>query len=314
MSPAGPMLAVLSDRRDFGGEVWLFERKLDGVRALARRDGDRVRLFSRTGQPLDATYPEIIDALAAQPCHDFEVDGEVVAMEAGRTSFTRLQRRIQIGDAKAARASGVRVDFYLFDVLRLDGRDTTALPLRERKRLLRGALRFGRPLRFTPHRNAGGQELLDKVCGSGWEGLIAKRADSRYVRRRSTDWLKLKCSAGQEMVIAGFTDPAGTRTGFGALLLGYYEGGRLRYAGRVGTGFDNATLRRLRSRLDALEQDRPTFAAPEELPAAERSAHWVRAELVAQVEFTEWTRDGRLRHPRFLGLREDKRAKDVVRE
>ncbi len=221
---ARPMLAVLSDRRDFDGD-WLFERKLDGVRALAVRDGDRTRLLSRTGRAMDGTYPEIADALAAQTCRDFAVDGEVVAFSRGRTEFSRLQQRMGITDPAQARASSVAVTYYVFDLLRLDGQDLTRLPLRTRKSLLRRALRFVSPLRFTPHRNQGGPEELADACDRGWEGLIAKRADGPYVPRRSGDWLKLKCERGQEFVIGGFTEPAGSRVGFGALLLGYYAEG-----------------------------------------------------------------------------------------
>jgi bifunctional non-homologous end joining protein LigD len=314
-----PMLAVLSDRRTFDGSDgdWVFERKLDGVRALAFRDADRagehgdVRLLSRGGHPLENTYPEIVDALRAQPCRDFAVDGEIVALHNGRTDFARLQRRMGIADPAAALATGVAVTYYIFDLLRLDGQDTTGLPLRQRKQLLRQALEFRTPLRFTPHRNRDGGQLLEQACARGWEGLIAKRADAPYVPRRSTDWLKLKCTAGQELVIGGFTEPAGSRVGLGALLVGYYDdNGRLRYAGKVGTGYDTRTLTSLRRRLDSLEQPDSPFADR----VRERAVHWVRPELVAQIGFTEWTRDGRLRHPRFLGLRDDKRPQEVVRE
>ncbi|MFF6999659.1 non-homologous end-joining DNA ligase [Streptomyces sp. NPDC008313] len=304
-----PMLATLSDRREFP-DGWIFERKLDGVRALAVREGDRVLLFSRTGKRLNETYPEIVEALAAQDRADFTVDGEIVAFIAGRTDFARLQRRMGLTRGRDVEASGVTVTYCLFDLLRLDGTDVTRLPLRARKSLLRRALTFRAPLRLTPHRNEGGPGLLDESCARGWEGLIAKRADSRYQPRRSPDWLKLKCSRGQEFVVAGFTEPAGSRTGFGALLLGYHEAGRLRYAGKVGTGFDHRTLLALRDRLDALA----TPGSPFDVRVREARPHWVRPELVAQIAFTEWTRDGMLRHPRFLGLRDDKAASEIVRE
>jgi bifunctional non-homologous end joining protein LigD len=306
---AAPMLATLSDRRDFG-EGWLFERKLDGVRLLAVREDGRVRLLSRTGQRLNDTYPEIVEALEAQECTDFTVDGEVVAFSGGRTDFARLQRRMGLTRRRDIEASGVAVTYYLFDLLRLEGADTRQLPLRVRKSLLRRALSFRAPLRLTPHRNAGGAELLADACGRGWEGLIAKRAEGPYRTRRSPDWLKLKCAQGQEFVVGGFTEPAGSRLGLGALLLGFYDGDRLRYAGKVGTGFDRRTLLDLRGRLDGLRRDTSPFSGA----VREARARWVRPELVAQIAFTEWTRDGMLRHPRFLGLREDKRPRDVVRE
>jgi len=305
-----PMLATPSRRREFDSG-WILERKLDGVRALAYRDGDRIRLVSRNGKSIEAGYPELVEALAAQPVQRFVVDGEIVALDRhGATSFELLQRRMQLRDAARARATGVEVTFYLFDLLHLEGYDTTRLPLRSRKQLLRRAIRFGGPLRYTLHRNADGEAPLADACARGWEGLIAKRAEGPYMQRRSPDWLKLKCSAAQELVIGGFTEPAGSRVGFGALLLGYFEDGRLRYAGKVGTGFDAATLRRLKAALDALARPDSSFADP----VPERDAHWVEPRLVAQIAFTDWTRDGRLRHPRFLGLREDKDALDVVRE
>jgi bifunctional non-homologous end joining protein LigD len=183
--------------------------------------------------------------------------------------------------------------------------------LRARKALPRRALAFHGPLRFTTHRNTTGEAYLRQACQWGWEGLIAKRADSAYVPKRSTDWLKFKRSQGQETVVGGFTEPAGSRIGFGALLVGYYEGGRLRYAGKVGTGYDQRTLTGLRKRLDGLERERQPFAGD---AIRERGAHWVRPELVAEIAFTEWTGDGKLRHPRFVGLRTDKAATGVVRE
>ncbi|WP_326692592.1 MULTISPECIES: non-homologous end-joining DNA ligase [unclassified Streptomyces] len=304
-----PMRAEASDRRDFG-DNWIFERKLDGVRALGVREEGRERLLSRTGRRVNETYPEIVEALAAQSRADFTVDGEIVAFSDGRTDFSRLQQRMQLSTERQARASGVAVTYYVFDLLRLDGQDLTRLPLRTRKSLLRKALDFHAPLRFTQHRNQGGQRQLDEACARGWEGLIAKRADGRYLARRSPSWLKLKCEHGQEFVIGGFTDPRSARGGFGALLLGHYEDGALRYAGKVGTGYDRATLFALRAGLDELETRRSPFADP----VRERGAHWVEPRLVAQIGFTEWTRDGMLRHPRFLGLRDDKKPHEVVRE
>jgi bifunctional non-homologous end joining protein LigD len=309
------MLATLSNRRDFPSG-WILERKLDGIRVLAVREQGRVRLFSRSGRRLNVTYPEVVAALEEQDCQDFTVDGEMVAFSGGRTDFARLQQRMGLTRPEEVRASGVAVFYYLFDVLRLDGTDTTQLPLRTRKSLLREALRFAPPLRFTTHRNADpahdadAAQLLDRACSRAWEGLIAKRADSRYQPRRSTDWLKLKCAQGQEFVIGGFTEPAGSRAGFGALLLGYYDQGRLRYAGKVGTGFGHKTLVVIRRRLDELHRTTSPFHDP----VRERRPHWAEPRLVAQIAFTEWTRDGMLRHPRYLGVREDKAATDVVRE
>jgi bifunctional non-homologous end joining protein LigD len=302
-----PMLAVLTERR-FSDPGWIFERKLDGERCLAERTGDGICLRSRTGEHLNGTYPEVVDALAGQACRDFVIDGEVVAFEGSRTSFARLQRRLGIHDPDRARRTGVRVFYYVFDVLRLDGEDTRGAPLRERKARLRQAIRFGDPLRLVAHRNAAGEDAYRDACRRGWEGVIAKRADAPYRPGRSSDWLKFKCVAEQEFVIGGYTDPAGSRTGFGALLVGHYDGGRLRYAGKVGTGYSRELLHDLAARLARLERADAPFTG-DGLPR--RSAHWVEPRLVAQIGYTELTREGRLRHPRFVGLRPDKRAEDV---
>jgi len=295
-----PMAATLTDDR-FSDPEWIFERKLDGIRCIAIRSGGGVRLLSRNGLPLDGRFPGIAAALAAGASGDLVVDGEVVAFAGSQTSFAALQQR---GQRRAAPF------LYLFDVLHLAGRDVTALPLRARKGLLRRAVAVGGPIRITPHRNRDGEALYARACRAGWEGLIAKRADGPYVHGRSRDWLKLKCSAEQELVIGGFTAPRGTRTDLGALLVGHFRDGRFRYAGKVGTGFTRATLADLAARMAPLRRDDSPFA---DAPAL-RDATWVEPRLVAQVGFTEWTRDGRLRHPRFLGLRDDKEAAEVVRE
>jgi bifunctional non-homologous end joining protein LigD len=299
-----PMKAVLADT-PFSDPDWIFERKLDGIRCLAIRDASGVQLMSRTGRRMNEEYPGIVEALEREPSSDFIADGEIVAFENGITSFSRLQRRAR---------ERVPVFLYLFDLPRHKGQDLRPLPLRERKTRLRRALEFGGPLRFNPHRNGEhGEELYREACEKGLEGVIAKRADSPYRSGgRSRDWLKLKCHAEQELVIGGYTAPKGSRTEFGALLVGYYDDrGALRYAGKVGTGFDQHTLRELGARLRELEQNDSPFEPFKPIPPG---THWVRPELVAQIGFAEWTRDGRLRHPRYLGLRDDKPARDVVRE
>jgi DNA ligase D-like protein (predicted ligase) len=299
---AGAMKAVLTDDR-FDDPEWIYERKLDGIRCVAIRDGGATTLLSRNDLSLNARYPEVAEALDAQATKQFVVDGEVVALDRGQTSFAKL----------AARGHHyVPVYLYLFDILWLDGHDVRDLPLRVRKRLLRDALKFGGPLRLVPHRNGEGVAYYEEACRKGWEGLIAKRADSRYVSSRSKDWLKFKCAQGQELVVGGFTAPQGARTDFGALLLGVYEGDELRYAGKVGTGFDTATLHELGATLRGLARETSPFADAASIK--ERHVTWVAPRLVAEVGFTEWTRDGRLRHPRFLGLRDDKAAREVVRE
>lgn len=298
-----PMKAVLSDT-PFSDPDWIFERKLDGIRAIVIKDGSGVSLMSRTARRMNDQFPELVRALEEEPSQAFIVDGEIVAFENGITSFARLQQRAR---------EHVPVFLYAFDLPGHEGEDLRPLPLRERKARLRRGLDFHGPIRFNPHRNGEhGEELYREACRKGLEGVIAKRADSSYVGGRSRDWLKLKCHAEQELVIGGFTAPKGSREEFGALLVGYYDEGVLRYAGKVGTGFDTKLLLQLRARLDALEISSAPFTRGHGLPRL--GVHWARPELVVQVAFTEWTVHGKLRHPRLLGIRTDKLAREVVRE
>lgn len=305
-----PMLATLTDK-PFSHHDWVFEAKLDGVRAIVVRTGGDVSLWSRNRKDMSASYPELVDAFAQQVADNFVADGEIVAFDGDLTSFAKLQARIHLTDPRRIAATGVDVCIYLFDLLVYDRVDLTGLPLIARKRVLRAAFDYHGRLRYSSHRATYGEEYYRQACAHGWEGLIAKRASSRYQEgRRSRDWLKLKCVRDQEFVIGGFTDPSGSRQGFGALLVGYYDKGRLRYAGKVGTGYSDQLLRDLRARLDRIVQPSSPFSEP----VREPGAHWVRPELVAQVGFTEWTSDGKLRHPRFLGQRLDKDPTEVVRE
>jgi DNA ligase D-like protein (predicted ligase) len=304
------MLATLTDRRDFG-EDWVLERKLDGERCVARKDNVSVRLESRTGKDLTRTYPEVRSAIAAQAVRQVLFDGEVVAYNGGQTSFSRLQQRLGVARPSAQLMAEYPVVYCVFDLLELDGEDLTGRPWLERRTRLQSAIRTDAALALTEPWRGDSERRFAEACRSGWEGLIAKRADAPYARGRSKDWLKLKCAFEQELVVGGFTDPAGSRTDFGALLVGYHEDGGLRYAGKVGTGYSAATLHELGAKLRELETRESPFADAQ--PVA-RGTHWVRPELVAQVGFAEWTTDGRLRQARFLGLRDDKRASEVVRE
>ena len=305
-----PMLATLTDER-FSREGWLFEPKWDGERCLAFRRGRDLSLLSRNRILLNAKYPEITMALDRQPRNSFIADGEIVTFKNGVTSFAKLQQRMQIEHPSPDLLRRVPVWFYLFDLLYLDGYDTRRVPLRYRKEILRNTFDYKASLRFTEHRETQGEAYYRKACRLGWEGVIAKDGDSEYVSRRTRDWLKFKCSKAQEFVIGGYTEPRGSRIGFGALLLGYHRGRKLVCAGKVGTGFDRDTLHRLGRKLAQLKTPLRPFAG-DGLPR--RGVHWVKPRLVAQVAFTEWTREGKLRHPQFLGLRDDKRPEEVVRE
>jgi ATP-dependent DNA ligase len=275
-----PMAATLTQDR-FSGPDWSFERKFDGIRLLAYKRGADVRLYSRNRLPQH--LPALARAIAGLPVNDVILDGEM-AWD-GQSSY------------------------HVFDILWLNGKAVTALPLEDRRALLQ-ALPFAGPMRRV--------DLLDdeqpweRARREGWEGVIAKRRGSPYEHRRSKHWLKMKCEASQELVVGGFTDPQGGRVGLGALLVGYYEGDDFVFAGKVGTGFDTKLLLELRRRLDAIEIPRAPFTKAVGLPRLR--AHWVRPDLVVQVSFIEWTVHGKLRHSRLTGIRTDKSPREVVRE
>ena len=275
-----PMAATLTQER-FVGSEWLFERKFDGIRLLAYKRGDDIRLYSRNRLPQN--LPAVARAVAGLPVDEVILDGEVT------------------WDGESG--------YHVFDVLWLNGQLVTALPLEDRRTLLQ-SLPFEPPVRRV--------ELIDdrtpweRARREGWEGVIAKRAGSPYEHRRSKHWLKMKCETTQDLVVGGFTDPQGARVGLGALLVGYHEGQDFVFAGKVGTGFDTKLLLDLRRRLDALEIPMPPFTKATGLPRLR--AHWVRPEIVIQVAFIEWTGHGKLRHPRLLGVRLDREAGNVVRD
>lgn len=276
-----PMAATLTKER-FTGPEWIFERKLDGIRVLAFRDGAEVRLLSRNRLPQE--MPQIARAIAGLPVRDVILDGEVTW-------------------------GGGTVAYHVFDILWLDGREVMSLPLEDRRGLL-ADLPLLAPLQRVE--SLEDSKPWDRACAEGWEGVVAKRRGSVYEHRRSPHWLKMKCELAQELVVGGFTDPQGGRVGLGALLVGYFEDHEFVFAGKVGTGFDTKLLLDLRARLDGLETPKTPFTKAVGLPRLR--AHWVRPEIVVQVAFIEWTVHGKLRHSRLLGLRTDKDARDVVKE
>jgi bifunctional non-homologous end joining protein LigD len=273
--------------------------------------GGDVRLESRTGKDLTSTYPEVRAAVADQRSRELLLDGELVVYDGDQTSFTRLQQRLGVARPSPEQVAKDPVVYCVFDLLEVDGEDLTDRPLAERRVRLTSTIGESSALQPTEAWRNDSERRFAAACRSGWEGLIAKRADAPYVAGRSKDWLKLKCVWEQEFVIGGYTDPQGSREDFGALLVGYHEQGSLRYAGKVGTGYTKATLRDLGNRLRKLETSESPFADARPIP---RGAHWTRPELVAQIGFAEWTSDARLRQPRFLGLRDDKSPTEVVRE
>lgn len=305
-----PTLATLTTKR-FSDPNWIDERKLDGERCITYREQDSVRLMSRNQKLLNDHYPDLEASLAQLVPQQFIVDGEIVAFNGEVTSFSRLQQRMHIQDRKEAQKSAVDVYYYLFDLLYIDGFEITKLPLQRRKILLKRLFDYQDPLRYMIHRTEDGEAYFKKACQQGWEGIIAKDGTSSFAHGRSRTWLKFKCVHQQEFVIGGFTKPHGSRIGFGALLLGYYENKKLRYAGKVGTGFDQETLQRLHKKLQSIKRETTPFSA-EDLPSSE--VYWVTPKLVAEIGFEEWTKDSKLRQPRYLGLREDKPAQKVVKE
>lgn len=280
-------MAATLTRERFESPEWVFERKLDGIRLLAFKRGEEVQLFSRNHLLQNPAYPEVVRAVAALPVREVILDGEALGVWNNRSAL----------------------GYHLFDVLWLDGRDLTGLTLDVRREALE-RIPVQAPLEIVGR--LADSEPWERACREGWEGVIAKRRDSVYEHRRSPNWLKMKCEASQELVVGGFTDPQGKRVGLGALLVGYFEEGEFVFAGKVGTGFDTKLLLQLRERLGALEVSEPPFDQAEGLPRVR--AHWVRPEVVVQVAFMEWTSHGKLRHPRLLGLRTDKDAREVRRE
>ena len=309
-----PMLATLTDDY-FSDPNWIFERKLDGERMLIYCQDGEVTLYTRNQKTGNTAYPELVETIEDMHLPNCIIDGEIVAFDGNITSFSKLHSRMHITNEEHARASNVRVYYYLFDILYYDGYLITDVPLRKRKHALKQVITFSDPIRYTQHRVEDGKQIHKEACEKDWEGIIAKAADSSYTHSRSNKWLKFKCVNEQEFIIIGYTDPKGSRIGFGALLIGYYDNDTLRYAGRIGTGFDDTTLQELHEKFQAhVVKESP-------LPKSERddvsnidSIHWLEPHFVCQAGFTEWTSNGKLRHPRYLGLRRDKKPKQVTQE
>jgi DNA ligase D-like protein (predicted ligase) len=303
-----PMLATLS-KRVFSDKNWIYEEKYDGMRCLVRKEGKNVILYSRNRKKINRSFPELEKALKKQK-NDFFVDGEIVAFSKHVTSFEKGQGRLLVIDEKKVEeGKKIKIYFYVFDVLFFE-KNLTKSPLIDRKKALRKAIKFNEMIRFSEFHEKEGEKYFQIAKRRKWEGIIAKRRDSFYLSKRSTDWLKMKCVRNQELVIGGFTDPEGKREGFGALLVGYYENGKFCYAGKVGTGYSFDLLKSLAKRLKKVEVEKNCFS--EEI--LKKGVHFVKPEVVAEIGFTEWTRARRLRHPRFLGIRTDKAAKEVVFE
>jgi DNA ligase D-like protein (predicted ligase) len=303
------MLATLSHEH-FSDKDWIYERKFDGVRCLIFKTGGDLRIMSRNQKKLNKTYPELVDPAKSQSLKNYIIDGEIVTFEGDVTSFSRLQDRINVDEPSEDLLKRIGVYVYVFDIICLENYDLSEIELHHRKAILKEAFNFDNKIRYTIHRNEEGEAFLEEACKKNWEGLIAKRKNSSYVHSRSKNWLKFKCTKRQEFVIGGFTDPRGERKGFGALLIGFYDKKKLKYAGKVGTGYDDDFLVSLRKKMEKIRRD----SSPFDTEVNEKHANWINPRLVGEIGFTEWTGSDKLRHPRFLGLRDDKKPEEVVKE
>jgi len=306
-----PMLAQLTNDR-FSDKNWIFERKLDGERCLIFKKGQNIILKSRNNKILNESYPELVAAAKELYSIDCILDGEIVAFKKKETSFSLLQQRFGVNYAAKKSPPKIPIYYYAFDILYYDGYLVTDLPLLTRKTILKMVIPpKNKVLEYVEHKDEKGTLYFKQACKNKWEGLIAKKKKSLYLSKRSPNWLKFKCSNEQEFVIAGYTDPKGSRINFGALLLGYFEKEKLKYAGKVGTGFNEETLKELGKKLKKNEIKKNPFINYDETT---KNIHWVKPILVCEVKFSEWTKTNKLRHPSYLGLRLDKAAKEVVQE
>lgn len=303
-----PQLATLVDKAPMGDE-WLHELKFDGYRMVVHLKPGSVRFISRNGKDWTEKFGNLAKVLKTLPVKNAILDGEVVVVDkVGRSSFQRLQQSMGAGTATFV--------YQIFDVIYLDGYSLTRTPLLERKlvleKLLDGDKSKGQ-LRYSDHVVGNGEQFFQQACGYGIEGIVSKLADAPYESTRTKSWLKVKCNQRQEFVIAGYTPSKKAFPGFGSLILGVYDKGKLVYSGRVGTGFSIKQRLEIQAKLDRISQKSMPFASKPNDPGL-RDAHWAKPQMVAEVEFTEWTDDGAIRHPSFKGLRADKNPKDIVRE
>lgn len=309
-----PMLATLTSTY-FSKPDWIYEHKFDGERCLAFKQHGKVRLISRNDKEMNRSYPELVTALEKQAADNFIIDGEIVSMDAqGNSDFELLQSRMNLrkGEKVIAQERIIHIAYCIFDIIYIDGYDVRILSLLNRKEILKRSLNYNKTLVYAQHKVNDGIPFFKEACKLGWEGLIAKKSDSEYVGKRSTNWLKFKCIMKQELVIGGYTEPKGSRDYFGALLVGYYDKqGELQYAGKVGTGYSEETLTLLGKKLKKLALKTCPFS---NYDGKTTGVHWVKPVLVAEFQFAQWTKANKLRVGRYKGLRDDKNAKDVVQE
>jgi bifunctional non-homologous end joining protein LigD len=303
-----PQLATLVEKPP-SGDAWLHELKFDGYRMLCFLNRGKAKFLSRNGKDWTEKFPNVAAALKTFPVTTAILDGEIVIQDkGGRSSFQALQQSMKTRSSAFV--------FQIFDLVYLDGCNITRTPLRERKAVLEALLTQGKPkgpLRYSDHVEGNGLQFFKQACEYGIEGIVSKLADSPYESTRNKNWLKTKCIKRQEFVIAGYTPSKKAFPGFGSLVLGVYDKGKLIYSGRVGTGFSIKQRLEIQKKLDDISQPSMPFAVKPKDPGL-RETHWAKPKLVAEVEFTEWTADGSIRHPSFQGLREDKKPTEIVRE
>lgn len=299
-----PMLATLVDK-PFSKRGWLFEKKFDGVRCIVFMKDQTVKLYSRNKKLMNQTYPEIVKGFEKYKKINFIMDGEIVFKQGKIEHFSPLQSRMH----RFSFIEEKNLNFFAFDLLYYLDNDLRNLPLIERKKLLKSKFSFSIPIRYTSHIVTFGVNAFKKITKQGWEGVIAKNSQAPYLSKRGRYWLKFKAVNQQEFVIGGYTKPQKSRVGFGSLLIGFYENKKLKYAGKVGTGYNEELLMYLSKKLKKIEIKTSPFINP----IKEKNAHFVSPKLVCECGYTEWTKDHKLRHPRFLSLRSDKRAKEVTK-
>lgn len=309
-----PMLATLTNTY-FSSKEWIYETKFDGERCIAIKKNGQVRLMSRNKREINLEYPELVNALREQSADNFIIDGEIVTLnKQGISDFQLLQARINLHSISAVqeKQSLLPIEYNIFDIMYADGYDLCNLPLLSRKTILKELLHYNKILLYTEHRSPNGVAYYKEACHLHMEGIIAKKSDSLYMHTRSPYWLKFKCAMEQELVIGGYTDPQGSRTDFGALLVGYYTKHKeFIFAGKVGSGYSHAVLAMLGKKLRKILRKTCPFT---HYDGPTQGIHWVEPQIVAEFKFAEWTDSGKLRVPRYKGLRDDKKAQDVVQE
>jgi len=310
MFEVNPMLATLTNKY-FSSKEYIYEHKWDGERIIAYKKGNNIKLMSREKKILNDVYPTIVNSLKNQPINNFIIDGEVIAYKGDKTNFSILQKMMH--EIAEKQESDIKIRYQIFDVIYIEEYDTRLVEQLDRKIIVENMLNYNDPLYYTKHILENGLKYYKKACQNNWEGVIAKYIFGVYEEKRSRNWLKFKCVNEQELIIIGYTKPHGLRKYFGALLLGYYKDKKLIYAGKVGTGFSQYILKDLYNKFQRIKLKKAILNDISDVKKIDEIT-WIKPIIVAEIKFTEWTIHNKLRHPRFIGLRDDKKAEDVIKE